>query len=87
MLRITIDLIPYGDEKLRRTIGTATIVNDLTGNINDGNYEYTIQSDSNCFSGEINKFKREKGAWSLLKEVLKHAPIDDLKPQEYRMRE
>jgi hypothetical protein len=87
MLRVTIDLIPYRDEKLKRTIGTVTIVNDYTGDVNLGNYDYTIQSDSNCFHGEINKFKREKGAWSLLKEILKHAPIDDLRPQEYRMRE
>jgi hypothetical protein len=87
MLRITIDLIPYGDERLTRTIGTATIINNLTGNVNVGNYNYYIQSDSNQFDGEINNFKREKGAWSLLKEVLKHASIDELRPKEYRIRE
>ena len=38
MLRITIDLIPYGDEHYTKTIGLMEIANDGTGDVDTGNY-------------------------------------------------
>jgi len=38
MIRITVELVPKGKEKYKRTIARADIVNDGTGDVNIGNY-------------------------------------------------
>lgn len=38
MLRVTIELIPYGDENYARPLGIIEIANDGTGDVDNGNY-------------------------------------------------
>jgi hypothetical protein len=38
MLRVTIDLLPYGDETTKRNLGVIEIANDGTGTKSRGNY-------------------------------------------------
>lgn len=43
MIRCTIEIIPYGIEKLTQKIGMIEIANDNTGNINIGNYKVLLK--------------------------------------------
>ena len=38
MLRVTIELLPSGAEEGKRTLGVIDIANDLTGDLDTGNY-------------------------------------------------
>lgn len=42
MLRVTIELLPQGDESRARTIGVVEIANDLTGTFDYGNYDVRL---------------------------------------------
>jgi hypothetical protein len=75
MLRVTIELLPYGDESQARTLGTLEIANDATGTLDVGNYtgklfaEYTGQGGR---TGRVLNFSRRKqSAWSLVGAFLK----------------
>lgn len=78
MIRITVELIPHGDESImtqRRVLGTLEIANDGTGTLHEGNYngilhaEYT---DPAGRKGKVLKFNRRKqSVWSLIGAFLK----------------
>ena len=78
MLRITIQLIPHGDESLTSTLGTIDIWNDLSHSdrADMGNYEGNLFSASPFFmskTGKVKDFPRqEKSSWHLLAEFLKN---------------
>ena len=69
MIRITIELVPYGDESRRKIIGTGEIVNDGTGTKAIGNYRYWLSDGNGVFSkGSVENFPRLSGdCWDLLK--------------------
>jgi hypothetical protein len=56
MLRIIIELVPFGKEELKRTIGGMTIANDGTGDHEYGNYKYEL-FDANTTLHEPTKIK------------------------------
>lgn len=66
MLRVTIDLLPYGDESKKETLHTIDIVNDGTGSEWAGNYDVT--------DGEVTtrilRYARQFGALYLAIEAL-----------------
>lgn len=70
MIKITIEIHPYGDESKKRTIGVMDIWNDNTGTKTRGNYVFKIfKQGSNAIwgVGEIKDFPRErKNVWYLL---------------------
>ncbi len=77
MLRITVELVPLGDEAQAQVLGTATITNDGTGSETKGNYQYEL-TDTNgrgetfC-TGNLQGYSRGKPgntAWDLLFWVL-----------------
>jgi hypothetical protein len=73
MLRVTIELVPYGIEAEASTIGTMLIANDNTGDFRTGNYGYVYtyaDRDHQIASGNIKNFPRSLGAWSLVKKIL-----------------
>lgn len=78
MLRVKIEIVPFGIESLKRDIFTGNVVNDGTGNNNIGNYEYDfVRADSvtaESISGNLNGFDRDRGALSLLKNILNQHP-------------
>jgi len=71
MLEVKIDLVPFGMERLRRTIGIIELVNDGTGDTDTGNYKYTIKDKTGSIKGEYKGFKRIKqNAFHLLRDIL-----------------
>lgn len=79
MLRIKIELVPYGDESKVKQIGQIKIVNDGTGNIDNGNYIFEAKDidDIGCGlaqmyihkQGMIKNHNRHNGFWELIKIV------------------
>ncbi len=76
-LKITVELIPRGDEKSKRKIGELFIVNDGSGTQELGNYKFRLEETpveggfriQHC--GEYKNHKRRNGCWSLIGEILK----------------
>jgi hypothetical protein len=75
MLRVTIELVPHGVESMKRTIATARIVNDGTGDHSIGNYTYTVKGAERILAeGRVTGFPRlAKDAWALLGLIIKDA--------------
>ena len=75
MLRVTIELVPFGVESQKRTLGNLIIANDGTGTATRGNYKAVF------FSRVGHRYHREyavrgfprqtKSAWNLLHRILK----------------
>ena len=71
MLRITVDLVPYGDEDMAKTIGEMIIGNEHTYANNSANYVYAYRDNRGTEEfGHITKFDRDEGIWSLLHRCL-----------------
>jgi len=73
MIRITVELVPFGFEQRKRIIGTATIVNDGSGTQTHGNYSYEFVSRRGVRwrSGVIGGFPRKRrNVWELLRRCL-----------------
>lgn len=75
MLRVTIELVPYGVEEMAKTISELCIANvggDQTTNVAD--YEVAGYEARNGkiteFAVELNNFPREGGALELVRQVL-----------------
>ena len=71
MIRVTIELIPHGDESLPRSnLGVIEIGNDGTGNSNTGNYNtrFTQVGGKKAWrKGRVRGFKRlQRNAYDLL---------------------
>lgn len=83
MLRITIELVPYGNEDEASKIATMLIANEGTGDYKVGNYayayDYSDRPDDPMF-GYVKRYPRIGGAWGLVKKVLNdkyHASAND----------
>jgi hypothetical protein len=69
MLRIKIELVPFGIESGVRSLGEMKIVNDGTGGNATGNYNVTLfnKAGKKWKTGRVEGFKRrEYTAWRLL---------------------
>jgi hypothetical protein len=83
-LRVTLELIPRGDERRKKTVGTLEIENtgDHPGHPTLANYHYRMTGPIN--GGEVGKWhegtlrdvEREKGYWSHVKAVLSALDCD-----------
>lgn len=77
MIRITIELVPYGIEDKKEVLHVGEIWNDATGTPTSGNYCYRLkarQSNRIFKHGSIQGFPRKHlSAWYLLKLVLDDA--------------
>lgn len=74
MLRVTIELVPNGDEELAQNIATMLIANDNTGTLKTGNYAYVYDYSDRPDDPEIGlvkRFPRNDGAWALISRVLR----------------
>jgi len=76
MLRVTIDLIPFGLDKLKKTIGIMEIANTGSGTKTSGNYRFIVykkNSKTAWKTGELLGFKRKRFlAWDLLFKCLEN---------------
>jgi hypothetical protein len=77
MLRITIDLVPFGNEEDSQTIGEMIIGNEHTYANNTANYVYGYRDDKGTQEfGCITRFDRSEGIWKLLHRCLDEGNID-----------
>ena len=73
MIKVTMELWPFGQELGKRHLGTAIIGNDATGTASTGNYNITLskagggKENTVWKKGRVEGFKRKKKlAWDLL---------------------
>ena len=75
MIRVTIELLPRGDESRKRTLGVLNIANDGTGTKQVGNYQGTLHAEytaPNGQNGKVLNFNRQsQSVWSLVGAFLK----------------
>lgn len=77
MLRITVELWPYGDESRASTIATMNLWNNGTGTREFGNYEAQATILPSAFGpiesrgGKIVGYDRKKPVWNLISLMLK----------------
>jgi len=74
MLKITVEIFPFGMESIKRVIGEATIVN-LDTNKYEGlanyNLEFYEKDTGKLYKKKyIHNFQRDKGFWELIKKGL-----------------
>lgn len=55
MLRVTIELLPHGDESLKEVVGLIDIVNDGSGDAETGNYDVMLH--------KTPKYAKRPGVW------------------------
>ena len=75
MMRVTVELIPHGDESRKRTIGKMEIANDGSGDLSCGNYDGVLHAeytDEDGRRGRVTGFNRQKqSCWTLVGAFLK----------------
>lgn len=86
MLRVTIELIPYGVEAMAKTIAELCIANTDTKPDNTAGYHaagYHIRTDNKIeeYAIELKSFPRDDGVLALLREILS-APREELADNE-----
>ena len=73
MLRVTVELVPFGIEEDAQVIGTMLIANDGSGNSQYADYAFAYHNDSNpnvIAKGTVKHHARSLGFWPLVKRVL-----------------
>lgn len=74
MIKITVELLRYGNPNDVETLATAKIYNDLTGTESSGNYVYELCKKGNTVwkSGRVTGFARKsRSVWRLIYYILK----------------
>lgn len=72
MIRVTVELVPHGDESRARLLARGTITNDGTGTLQRGNYRFRFWNGKATKKGpwregEVRDFpRRDKNVWWLL---------------------
>lgn len=74
MLRVTVELLPFGSEVRKKTIGSLTISNINTNGDNTADYKVVIDEENCDAAGRfvLKNFDRGRGFWALIHEVLKN---------------
>jgi hypothetical protein len=70
MIRVTVDIVPFGDESYRRGIGEILLANDGKGDQEWGDYEYVRRTDEGIRVGRIESHQRRLGWDVLVKRIL-----------------
>lgn len=88
MLRVTIELVPYGDETRKKKIGEMVLANDGDGTGKKGNYEAWTAADDwskePARYGVLKNYDRSQSVWELMRLMLEairlehHEPTTDL---------
>jgi hypothetical protein len=74
MIRVTVDLVPFGVESESRKIGELILANVSMKDNNTADYIYAFVSDkSDMQSGSVTSFDRSRGIWELIYECLSNS--------------
>lgn len=79
MIRVTVELWPWGDESKKRLLATADVFNNKRGDTHTGYYGFRIRNAGGRMMREgtmINGYKRRYTVWWLLANIL-HAAFPD----------
>lgn len=74
MVRVTVELIPFGREEGKRTLGVLEIANTGEGDEHVGHYRYTLRGrlDKKMSAGRIEGWPRlRRHVWDLVTRVLR----------------
>lgn len=66
MLRVTVEIVPFGDEEEKQLLGTMEIINDGSGDGRIGNY--IIRRDDAVAA--VHDYPRKAGFWELTRQAL-----------------
>ncbi|WP_285908114.1 hypothetical protein [Pseudodesulfovibrio pelocollis] len=79
MLRVNMEIVPFGEEERKYSIGVMEI-----GNIGSQNdvANYVVQLDGNDI-GKIEDFRRDRGAWDLVRLAIELLPQENRKGLHY----
>lgn len=72
MIKVTVELFPYGNKDKRQVIAEAVIINDGTGGFEKGNYDVRLDKLEPI---KVRNHLREKGIWALIAQSLKELGI------------
>jgi hypothetical protein len=81
MLRVTLEIVPYGVEERKRVIGQLDIANISPGFFPDdesGDYKFEIMTDNSAkVESKFRNWPRRLGAWRLVQAILQlvHGPL------------
>lgn len=73
MLRVTVEIVPHGDEEKAETLGMMTIANDGTNSFRPqmGNYDVNLVSGRYTnLERRVEDYSRELGFWPLIWKAL-----------------
>lgn len=71
MIRVKVDLVPFGNEDEAKEIGQLVLANDGWGNAFTGNYVFVYADNSGEeHVGSVKDFPRKQGIWKLIAECL-----------------
>jgi hypothetical protein len=69
MLRLTLEMVPFGQEEKKRTIGMLEVSN-IGVNENVADYRAVFTKGNLSVTSWVKGFQRSKGAWALVKKAL-----------------
>ena len=73
MIRIKVELVPFGNEEEAREIAQMVIANDGTALGDTGNYGFAYSSDRHDEGdGVVKNFGRDEGIWKLISKCLEN---------------
>ena len=71
MIRVTVELVPFGNEERKKVIGIMNIANDGTGDREIGNYEARLEDDRGTEGTVfVKNHIRQEGVWRLIRRAL-----------------
>lgn len=78
MIRVTVDLLPFGSEDDKRTIGVLEIANDGKTGPHYGDYDYSLVTvlaadRGGPVRGRVINHRRASGVWELIRRALTDA--------------
>lgn len=70
MIKVTLDIVPHGDESKTYKVAELKIINDLSGNLEFGNYEYFLEMNGEIHNGKYKGHNRKSGILPLVRTIL-----------------
>jgi len=86
VLRITVELVPFGDEDHKRKIAEMVIANSGDGTGIEGSYEAWTAPDGwsgePAMYGKLDSFNRKQSVWELVRLMLEAIRLENHKPSK-----
>jgi len=76
MLRINLELVPFGEENNKRSLGEMIIGN--VGQDDEGTYSYVVFLNKEEI-GNVHRYERSKGPWQLVQQAIELLPPEKKK--------